>query len=129
MPVISSVNHEDLAAVADGEVGGLVVTKKAVIRVLEGLLAASWTPEQAHVWATFVRWGVAGTWVKGEKGRRDLMPIAASVPYFPLDIEFDEADEDRIVEVVARLDEIGDFIDGHVSTREQHQLLEFLRQP
>ncbi len=46
--------------------------------------------------------------------------------YADLDVDFDEAWEDEIVEAVVRLDEIGDLIDGVVSDKEVRLLLQSL---
>ncbi len=49
-----------------------------------------------------------------------------SEPIRPLDIQYEEAFEDEIVEAIGRLDEIGDLIDGDVSPEEAHDLIRLL---
>ena len=73
------------------------MSRRSVMAVLQGLSAGSISGEQAQAWASFVRWG----FIEGGLGL-----------IRPLDIEYDAAAEDAIVEVVGRLDQIGDLIDG-----------------
>ncbi len=82
------------------------------MRVLRGLLDDAWTPEQAQEWASFVRRG----YVAGRSER----------PVRPLAIDYDDACEEEIAAVVARLDEIGDVVDGEVSASEILDLLQLL---
>lgn len=54
-------------------------------------------------WASFMRRGYIGA---GEGG-----------PITPLDIYYQAGYEEEMVEIVGRLDEIGDVVDGEVSSR------------
>jgi hypothetical protein len=84
----------------------------ALASVLRGLEGRTVSPEEAQRWASFVR--------RGYFGRSGGDPIQ------PLDIAYEEESEDAIVEVVARLDEIGDAVDGEVSPKEIRELLQLL---
>jgi hypothetical protein len=84
--------------------GDLVVTVDAICRVLGALRSRSVPPIDVQRWASFVRRGyVAGV------DRQPVRPIA---------IDYEVASEAAIVEVLARLDEIGDLVDGAVDDAE-----------
>lgn len=90
----------------------LVLHRASVVTVLQGHAAGLWAPEQVQAWASFVRRGrVVGSW---------------SGAIRPLDIEYEQAFEDEIVEAIGRLDEIGDIIDGEVSPEEARDLIRML---
>jgi hypothetical protein len=95
---LQAVPHEQVL----DEVGTaqLLVLRESVASVLSRLGRAEIEPEQARQWASFVRWGFAGHEHRG--------------PLTPLSIEYEQAYEVQIADVVARLDEIGDVIDGEV---------------
>jgi hypothetical protein len=114
MPIISRVDHDELSKAARSIPQGLVVTRAAAVAVLQGLDQGTCTPDEAQAWASFVR--------RGYK-RREGSLIA------PIDIEYEEAFEDAIVEAVARQDEIGDLVDGDVSRAEVLLLLQLLGVP
>jgi hypothetical protein len=114
MPTIARVDHDDLSKAAQSVPGGLVVTRAAAIAVLQGLDQGTCTPGEAQAWASFVRRG----YVRGQGS-----PIA------PIDIDYEKACEDAIVEAVARLDEIGDLVDGDLSPAEVLLLLQLLGVP
>jgi hypothetical protein len=86
----------------------LTVTKQAVLRVLIALQSNAVSPAAVQQWASFIRWGFFG-WV--EEPRR------------PLNIEYESVAEDIIVEIIARLDELGDEIDGTISAEELKQMI------
>ena len=111
VPALKSVSHDHLVAVAASLDERLLVSRDAVVTVLQGLADGTWAPPQAQAWASFVRRGVATT---------DPGPVRA------LDVEYEEAWEDGIVEAVSRLDEIGDLIDGEVTPKELRELLRML---
>lgn len=95
LALVAHTDHDQLLAVAAGS--PLPVRRRSVMAVLDGLSTGSITGEQAQAWASFVRHG----FIQGGSG-----------PIRPLVIEHDAAVEDAIVEVVGRLDQIGDRIDG-----------------
>jgi len=112
---ITSVAHASLRE-AERSIGApLVVKRAAAVSILRGLIDGRFSPAAAQAWASFVRRG----FVEG----------AASGPIQPLDIEFEDAWEDAISAAVSRLDEIGDVIDGEVSTGEALDLLQLLGEP
>jgi hypothetical protein len=76
-----------------------------------GLNQGTITPDEAQRWASFVRLGFVG---------------GASGPIMPLDIDYEDAWEDAIVEAVGRLDQIGDLVDGEVTRGEVLDLLQLL---
>ncbi len=86
---------------------GLMVTRKAVARVLEALQQGA-SPGLVQQWASFVRRGYFGQ-AKGDR--------------HPIDIEYEASAEDRIADVVARIDELGDLIDGVISDDELAKML------
>jgi len=97
LTAVGRAPHHELLA-ASGE-SPLVLGRDAVAAVLDGMAAGSVSGADAQAWASFVRWG----YINPEPGGTR-----------PLSIDYDPAAEDAIVEVVGRLDEIGDLIDGEV---------------
>jgi len=89
----------------------LILLPEAVRRVLISLLKREIVPEQAQAWASFVKRGYIPT------GRDAISPIL---------ITYDANREDEIVEAIARLDELGDLLDGTLDDDEIRQLLEQL---
>src|SRR5438128_2120050 len=62
------------------------------------------TDDEVQRWASFIR--------------RGYLESTDSTPVRPVHIDYQESREDAIVEIIGRLDEIGDFIDGYVSDDE-----------
>ena len=93
----------------------LVVNRAAAVSILRGLIDGRFSPSAVQSWASFIRRG----FVEG----------AAEGPIQPIDIEFEDAWQDPISAVVSRLDEIGDVIDGEVTTGEALDLLLLLGEP
>jgi hypothetical protein len=87
----------------------LVVTRQAVLRVIESPARGEIAPQQAQEWASLMRRGYA---------RQSL-----STPIKPIDIGYELPHEEVLAEVIARLDEIGDAVDGLITGEE----LEVLR--
>jgi Trp operon repressor len=82
----------------------LVVTLDTVKHVLQALQDGRISPQQAQQWASFIRRGyVAGT-TRG--------------PVRPLNIEYDAANANEVTDLISRLDELGDLIDGELSAAE-----------
>lgn len=100
---LSGCSQNDLAA-AQARVGPLVLAVPAVRRVVDSLRSGTISPEVAQAWASFMRRGYIATGAGGAVR--------------PIDIEFEQAAESEIAEVVARLDEIGDAIDGEIGASE-----------
>lgn len=114
VPVISKAEHVDVQDAAASLQRELVVTRAAALAVLTSLDDGSCSPEEVQAWASFVSCGYAP---------------GARPPIRPVDIDYEEAWEDAIVEAVARLDEIGDVVDGTVTRSEIGLLLQLLGVP
>ena len=112
LPLVASLSQADLLLAATLLHSPLVVTRRAAASVLKGYAGATYSPQQVQAWASFVR--------------RGYVASPSKEPIRPLDIEYEEAWEDAIVEVVSRLDEIGDLIEGEVTVGDALDLLELL---
>jgi hypothetical protein len=108
LDIVAAASPQRLSAVAAS--ADLQLTRNAVAAVLRRYCAGQLAPLQAQAWASFVRRG----YVAGASG---------TGPIVPLQIEYELAYEDAIVEAIGRLDEIGDLIDGVVSIEEANSLL------
>jgi hypothetical protein len=86
---------------------GLMVTKEAVARILEAMQQGA-SQSVVQQWASFVRRGYFAQ-AKGSS--------------HPIEIEYETSAEDRIADIVARLDELGDLIDGVISDDELAEML------
>lgn len=71
--------------------GPLVLSHRAVLRVLSGLKVGEYSPQEVQRWAAFVRAG----FVTG----------SAVPPIHPLDIALEIEWEDEMIDILARLDE------------------------
>ncbi|HEV8182141.1 MAG TPA: hypothetical protein VGQ61_07185 [Candidatus Angelobacter sp.] len=89
----------------------LTLTPDAVKRVLMGLLKRGIVPQQAQAWASFVMRGYMSTEGKA------ILPIL--IPY-------DTNRELEIADAVARLEELGDLIDGTMDDDEIRHLMKQL---
>lgn len=90
----------------------LVVTPRAVRSVLNRLRSGSVSPEQVQQWASFVR--------------RGYVAAPGGGPVQPVKIEYERQCEGEIAEIVSRLDEIGDRIDGQIDSEEIDGMLRAL---
>lgn len=113
---ISGADHASLRDAADAIGQPLIVTRGAAAGVLCGLIDDRFSPTAAQAWASFMRRG----YIEGSAERGPIEPI---------EIEFEEAWEDAISAAVSRLDEIGDLIDGEVTSGEALDLLQLLGEP
>lgn len=93
----------------------LFVSRLTLAKVLENWRRGLFAPEDVQRWASFVRRG----YVSGRE----------SGAICPIEIGYDANDEALIVEIVGRLDEIGDQVDGHIDAREKEEMLRVLRGP
>ena len=91
----------------------LTVGPEALTRIVDALLNGSITPERAQQWASFIRHGSA--------------PQAERSPIRPIDIDYDSECDQLVADVLGRLDEIGDLIDGEVTPDELLSMRERLR--
>lgn len=101
--LLSKANNDRIFQAIESSGRRLVVTRGGTLRVLHGLLDRTITAPAAQAWASFVRWGLVAGGVNTARA---------------LGIEFEEAHEDLIIEIVARLDEIGDIVDGDLTDEE-----------
>lgn len=84
----------------------LVLGPEAVARVLSDLDRGVVDGKSAQQWASFIRHGYLAS--SSDRG-----------PVTPIFLPYEASHEDSIVEAIARLDEIGDMIDGHVPTSDE----------
>ncbi len=123
---IAAVVEGDLNSLATVQVAGdrelwdssanlprLFVSRSTLERVLEEWRGGLFTAEDVQQWASFIRRGFVSGRARGE--------------LHPIEIEYDADDEEMIVEIIGRLDEIGDRIDGHIDAAEQQEMLRSLR--
>lgn len=111
IPLLINANHEKLLE-ASRYFSELLLTKQAVLKVLYCLKNRTINPSIIQSWASFMRCGFTLT--------EDKKPIT------PLEINYKLDEEDSIVEVLSRLDELGDIIDGTIDDNEIDQLIELL---
>lgn len=104
--------HSDLLEAAT-RIPELIITRSALIRVIKAWQSGQFTADQVSQWASFVRRGYISNITSG-----GLQPI---------DIVYDKLDEDLIVEIIGRFDEIGDLIDGNIGNDEQEEMLRYLK--
>jgi hypothetical protein len=90
----------------------LVVTKEGLLRVLVEFQQQTVPEDLIQQWASFVRRGYFGY---------------SAAPIRRLDIRYDDSAEEEIVEVVSRLDELGDVVDGEISGEELSQMIDTLQ--
>lgn len=103
----------DLSLVARSGGDALTLTSATLADVVEGLRARRLEGSAVQLWAAFLRWGLLPDDDRG----------AAEV----IDIAFEAERQDQIVEVLARLDEMGDVVDGVLSDSALEEMLAVLR--
>jgi hypothetical protein len=99
----------------------LVLTATAVRKVLLALLQRQVPPNLVQQWASFVQRGYIAN-LEGE-------PVVPSQPVKPIELDYEPAFEDQIAEVISRLEQIGDLIDGEVADDEIIAMLDKLSGP
>ena len=104
---ILKAGHEDLRAAA---VGGLLLERRGVLNVLHAWERGELADAQVQAWASFIRSGF----------------LPSPEPIRPINVEYDPVWEELINEVLGRLDELGDEIDGTVSDKERASMIEAL---
>lgn len=105
--ILSGVDHKKLLG-ASLAVGSLYVSRSALSTVMADWIQGVISDEDVQRWASFVRRG----YISG----------AASGPITAIQIDYEEHDELLIVDIVARLDEIGDLIDGIIDFDEKREI-------
>jgi len=113
---MSRFDHTALVEAQSAARQPLVVTREATVEVLRGLLDHRFAPLAVQAWASLMRWGF-------------IARPEARGPIEPIEIEFDEACEELISEILSRLDELEDVIDGEVTSGEILELLQLLGEP
>jgi hypothetical protein len=86
-----------------------VLTAEGVRKVLVALQRRMADPDLVQHWASFMRRGYIGSAHRG--------------PIQPIDILLEPAADAAITEILSRLDEIGDTIDGEVGSNEVAEML------
>jgi hypothetical protein len=116
MTEISRADHASLRNAEEAIGQPLIVTRAATVRVLRALIDDRFPPTVAQAWASFIRWGFVGAFLR--RG-----------PITPIDIDYEEAWEDAIATAISRMDELGDLIDGEISRHEGLEILQLLGEP
>ena len=93
----------------------LTVSRSALTRVLNDWRSGKCNADDVQQWASFIR--------------RGYVPESTTDGgLHAIDIEYDSRDEELIVEIIGRLDEIGDLIDGDIDDNEQKNMLQSLQE-
>ena len=111
LTIVLDTPHADLLRAAEN-LPPISMSRSALIRVLNEWRMDRYGAFEVQQWASFVRHGFV---VGGRDG-----------PIQPIDIAYDPVAEEVIVEVVGRLTEIGDVIDGTVDDIERQKMLKDL---
>jgi hypothetical protein len=111
LDVINRTPHQELAAAVGHET--MTLLPLAVSGVLRRLARGEVDGRSAQQWASFMMNG--------------HVPLRGAGSIRPIDIEYESEHEQEIADAVARLEEIGDAIDGDLPTEtETRRLLEGL---
>lgn len=108
LAMVRAASHQQLLD-ASASLPKLVVSRLALARVLNAWRHGPLAAEEVQQWASFVRRG----YVSGRTSEK-LRPIT---------IDYDANDEAVIAEIIGRLDEIGDRVDGRIDAREREEML------
>jgi len=109
--ILKAADSTKLQAAARN-LNSLTISRAALMRVLLDWRSGTHSAVEVQQWASFVRRGyISGKPLRGGQ---------------PLDIAYDTDDEDLIVEIIGRFDEIGDLIDGSIDESEQVEMLRVL---
>jgi hypothetical protein len=111
--ILSQQPHGQLIA-QRASLSDLVLTKNDLLRVLASLRDGHSSPDLIQQWASFVRRGYVADTSQG--------------PVRPIAIDYEPSQTEAIVEIVARLDELGDTIDGAISKSELHDMIASLQE-
>lgn len=112
MVIVRAAPHDELlGAVAKRQ--PLIVSRVALVRVLESWRSGLFSAEEVQQWASFVRRGYVSGCELGEVN--------------PILIDYDLKDEELILEIIGRFDEIGDRVDGKIDAYEQEEILRLLK--
>ncbi|MBQ3359892.1 MAG: hypothetical protein IJG47_13485 [Microbacterium sp.] len=101
---LRAAGPEQIRSAASTLAGSLCVSRASVGRVLGLLREDLAEPASVQAWASLVRWG---------RFSEDLGARGQAI-----DLIYESGYEEKLIEVVGRLDEIGDLVDGAVSKAE-----------
>ncbi|MCB1214389.1 MAG: hypothetical protein KDK66_02815 [Deltaproteobacteria bacterium] len=107
--VIQNESHDEVNA-ASQQIGTLWLNRPSLLRVLIDWEKGKLSQKQVQAWGCLMSCGYI--WKNG------------SLKEF--NIEYDQAHEDAIIEVLARLYELGDIIDGEISAEELQKMKQSL---
>jgi hypothetical protein len=93
---------------------GIPDLRRVLVAFGQGLVQ----PEELGQWASFIRRGYIASGAGMREDSRD--------PLVPLDITYDPHAEEIVSSVIARLDEIGDIMDGEITPSEVLEMLQGL---
>ena len=91
----------------------MTLTRAGLLNVLLAFQNGAAAAETVQQWASFMRWGLVGPF---------------SGPAHTVNIAYDESHENDISDVVGRLDELGDLIDGTISRKELKAMIYRMKQ-
>ncbi len=111
LPTVVAASHPELQEAA-ANLPQLSVSRSALTRILYEWRSGHCAAADVQKWASFVRRGYISGKTNG--------------PLHPIDVQYDASDEELIVEIIGRLDEIGDIIDGYIDDEEQAEMLKTL---
>ncbi len=109
--IFANTNHYELIKLFN-KLPTIILTRKNIITVLENFRNENVSEEDVQKWASFIR--------RGYFSSNDKTPTK------PIDIDYENEHEEIIIEAIARLDEIGDLIDGHISEKEIDEFIQLL---
>lgn len=112
MAAVTATSHRALREAVE-KAPPFLVSRLALVKVLEDWRRGLFSTEDVQQWASFVRRGYVSGRDSGE-----LRPIS---------IEYDAKDEELIAGVIGRLDELGDQVDGHIEPGEVEEMLRALQ--
>ena len=108
LPALAQVSQDKLLEAGNGV--ELLVRRESVAEVLRKLSNRSIDGKAAQAWASFIRRGYA----QGQHLGKGIMPLS---------IDYEAAHEDAIVEIISRLDQVGDSVDGDIPDENETELL------
>ncbi|CAK7261944.1 MULTISPECIES: hypothetical protein [unclassified Shinella] len=111
LSVVLAASHPEIQEAA-AKLPQLTISRSALIKVLKEWRSGYCAAADVQQWASFVR--------------RGYVARATSGALHPIDIEYDAIDEELIVEIIGRLDEIGDLVDGDIDNNEREEMLKVL---
>lgn len=94
-------------------INNLTLCRSAIVKILEDWREGVLTDENVHEWASFMR--------------RGYIPNQNITAIKPIDIIYCHSHEEIIAEIISKLDQIGDKIDGTISDNDRRHFLKKLR--